>query len=238
MQVFRELYPMTQTEKDDNIFSARYAGHQVNPRQAMALLRQRNWASRIEEGIRHTFHQLEISAWLEFLEGFFTPLEVEGLTIDKIVFRKVADYAPLALTAIPAAVFSEVMRDIDLVVSVAHCGGADPETSASTLEMRAALVRETCRLLRIENVRIEGRFAVINGKRADYSLHLGSANVQMLPGGALVIVPIHAQHRGRLFLPFEDDDPRTAEVISKTLLLARDNEIKDPTILQQIGAAK
>jgi hypothetical protein len=38
----------------------------------------------------------------------------------------------------------------------------------------------------------------------------------------------------RLFLPFADDDPRTAEVISKVLLLARDREIQDPTILQQI----
>ena len=43
------------------------------------------------------------------------------------------------------------------------------------------------------------------------------------PGGSLCIVPVNAQHRGRLFLPFADDDPRTAEVVSKVLLLARDN---------------
>jgi hypothetical protein len=41
-----------------------------------------------------------------------------------------------------------------------------------------------------------------------------------------------------LFLPFVDDDPRTAEVVSKVLLLARDSEIKDPTILEQILAVK
>src|SRR5262245_27133940 len=51
---------------------------------------------------------------------------------------------------------------------------------------------------------------------------------------ALCIVPVHTQHRGRLFLPFADDDPRTAEVVSKVLLLARDHEIQDPTILEQI----
>jgi hypothetical protein len=50
----------------------------------------------------------------------------------------------------------------------------------------------------------------------------------------LCIIPVHSQHRGRLFLPFADDDPRTAEVLSKVILLARDSEIKDPTILQQI----
>ena len=36
------------------------------------------------------------------------------------------------------------------------------------------------------------------------------------------------------FLPFADDDPRIAEVISKVLLLARDQEIQDPAILEQI----
>jgi hypothetical protein len=56
----------------------------------------------------------------------------------------------------------------------------------------------------------------------------------MMPGESLFIVPVHSQHRGRLFLPFADDDPRTAEVISKTLLLARDKDIKDPNILDQI----
>jgi hypothetical protein len=45
---------------------------------------------------------------------------------------------------------------------------------------------------------------------------------------------VHAQQRGRLFLPFADDDPKSAELISKVLLLARDHEIQDPTILQQL----
>ena len=54
------------------------------------------------------------------------------------------------------------------------------------------------------------------------------------PGGAVCIVPVHAQHRGRVFLPFADDDPKTAEVMAKVLLLANDQEIKDPTILDQL----
>jgi hypothetical protein len=35
---------------------------------------------------------------------------------------------------------------------------------------------------------------------------------------------------------FVDDDPRTAEVLSKTLMLSRDSEIRDPGILAQIRA--
>ena len=126
------------------------------------------------------------------------------------------------------------MRDVDLVVSVAHRGGVDPEATASTVEMRSNLVRETCQLLALKNVRLKGSHILIDGKLSNYSIHLGSGNVHRLPGGALCVVPVHAQHRGRLFLPFADNDPRTAEVLSKVLLFARDQEIQDPGILDQL----
>jgi hypothetical protein len=129
------------------------------------------------------------------------------------------------------------MRDVDLVVSVAHQGGVDPEATASTVEMRRALLRETCGLLRLDNVRLQDAHALIDGQLGTYSVHLGSAVVHRQPGGHLCIVPVHSQHRGRLFLPFADDDPRTAEVVAKVLLLARDREIQDPTILEQILSA-
>ncbi len=50
----------------------------------------------------------------------------------------------------------------------------------------------------------------------------------------LYVVPVHSQHRGRLFLPFIDDDPKTAEILSKVLLFAEDTKIRDPKILSQI----
>jgi len=126
------------------------------------------------------------------------------------------------------------MRDLDLVVSVAHRGGVDPEASASTLEMRATLVKETCALLKLHNVRIKDNSALIKGELGEYSVHLGSAIARKMPGETLFIVAVQAQHRGRLFLPFADHDPRTAEVLSKVLLLARDKDIKDPGIVSQI----
>ena len=52
--------------------------------------------------------------------------------------------------------------------------------------------------------------------------------------GMLNILPVHSQTRGRIFLPFADDDPKTAEVLTKILFLAEDDKIKDPSILEQI----
>ena len=118
--------------------------------------------------------------------------------------------------------------------SVAHVAGVDPEASQSSLQMRAALVAETTALLSYDNVAIDGHRAVIEGEIGRYSVHLGSAGVHQLPGGAVCIVPVHAQHRGRVFLPFADDDPKTAEIVAKVLMLARDRDIRDPTILEQL----
>ena len=172
---------------------------------------------------------------MTFLNGFLTPAEVELPTIGGVHFTKPHEYLAEPLDAVSPRVFSETMRDLDLVVSVAHAGGVDPEASASTVEMRAALVREMTRVMRLDNVRfVDDTHVVIEGVLGEYSVHLGSAVVHRRPGGAVCIIPVNSQRRGRLFLPFADDDPKTAEVVSKVLLLARDGQIKDPTILEQL----
>jgi hypothetical protein len=173
-------------------------------------------------------------ARVSFVDGWGTPAEVELPTIEGVRFTERNDYVPLPLGSVPPVVFSETMRDLDLVVSVAHAGGVDPEATASTVEMRAALVRETARVLQLDNVELQGSHVLIEGKLGEYSVHLGSGTVHRRPGGALCIIPVDAQRRGRLFLPFADDDPRSAEIVSKVLLLARDHTIKDPTILEQL----
>jgi hypothetical protein len=233
-QIFRELYVLTHTEQEDGVRSRRYAGQQVHSRQAAALLTSRGWVVHPEEGIRHTFHEAGLIAGLDLMGYTGTAADVDGCTIESVSFYRRGQWRSLNLTEVPPRIFSEVMRDIDLAVSVAHRGGVDPEATASTVEMRAQLVKETCTLLKFANVRVQDHHVLIDGHLGHYSVHLGSATVHRMPGGAVCIVPVHAQHRGRLFLPFVDDDPKTAEVVSKVLLLAKDNEIKDPTILEQI----
>jgi hypothetical protein len=236
-QVFRELYVLTPAEQTER-FSTRYEGHQVNPKQAIALFGQRGWLATPYEGIRRTFHEAGLIAEISAMNGYYTPLAVEGLTIDRLQFypRSGGDYKPVPLAQIPPRLLSEVMRDLDLVVSVAHMGGVDPEASASTVEMRTSLLRETLRLLKLVNVQVQGNHALVAGQLGSYSVHLGSAIVHRQPGGYLCILPVQSQHRGRLFLPFVDEDPKTAEVLSKVVLLAKDKEIQDPTILEQILA--
>ncbi|WP_166925730.1 DUF4132 domain-containing protein [Flavobacterium poyangense] len=233
-QVFRELYVPTPDELKEKSISRRYAGHQVHPKQTLALLKNRGWKVDYEEGLQKVFHKEGYQVKMYALADWFSPADVESPTLETIQFHSLKEYKNIAFEDINPRVFSEVMRDIDLVVSVAHVGGVDPEASHSSIEMRAVLLRETLRLFKIKNVEIKENHALIKGEMANYSVHLGSAVVHQVPGKYLSILPIHSQHRGRLFLPFADDDPKSAEVMSKVLLFAKDSEIQDPTILTQI----
>lgn len=232
-QVFREYYLITAQEKNAKRIT-RYEGHHVQPTKAAALLKTRGWVSVYDEGTRKTFHAEGINVWVDTLLMYGTPNEVEGMPLDGVYFlsRDTGELIPPA--DVPPRIFSEVMRDLDLVVSVAHVGGVDPEASRSTVEMREYLLHEILRLMELDNVRIDKNHAFIDGKHSAYTVHLGSGVVHRQPGGQLCILPVHNHAAGRIFLPFADPDPRTAEVVSKVVLLAEDEKIQDPTILEQL----
>jgi hypothetical protein len=236
-QLFRELYLPTKDELAEKSISRRYAGHQVQPKQTAALLRSRGWKADYEEGLQKVFHKEGFAAKLYAMADWFSPAEIESPTLETIQFIDLKTFKNVAFTDINERIFSEVMRDMDLVVSVAHAGGVDAEASHSTIEMRTVLLNETLRLFKINNVVIACSHAKIKGSLGEYSVHLGSAVVHQVSAGYLSILPVQSQHRGRLFLPFVDDDPKSAEVISKVLLLARDQDIQDPTILSQLQHA-
>jgi hypothetical protein len=234
-QIFRELYLINEDEREAKTVSRRYAGHQVQPKKTVALLKGRLWTVDYEEGLQRVYYRENLYVKLYAAADWFSPADIEAPTLETVEFfdRKTHEAAPLE--KLPPVIFSEVMRDVDLVVSAAHVGGVDPEASHSTVEMRAAIVRELLALLHVANVKVEGRLAKIMGKLGEYTVHLGSAQVHKMGRGAVNILAVPSQHRGRVFLPFADDDPRTAELMSKIILLAEDEKIKDPAILAQIG---
>ncbi len=232
-QVFRELYIKTPDELGKET-SLRYAGNQIQPARTMACLKTRRWIADAEEGLQKIYYKENIIATIWALADWFSPADIEAPTLEWVAFLDQKTGKQLKIDDVPDIIFSEVMRDVDLAVSVAHAGGVDPETSHSTMEMRAAILSFTLPLFRLSNVEIRDRHAIITGELAQYSVHLGSGVVHQIGGTMLSVLPVHSQHRGKLFLPFVDEDPKTAEIISKVLLFAEDKKIKDPTILEQI----
>lgn len=232
-QVFRELY--VKTEEEINCYdSRRYAGNQIQAKRTVAVLKNRRWIADVEDGLQKVYYKENIIATIYALADWFSPSDVEAPTLEWVAFIDRKTGKQIQIKDVPDILFSEVMRDVDLAVSVAHAGEVDPEMSHSTIEMRRAVAEFTCRSFKLKNVSFTDSHALIKGERANYTVHLGSGIIHLEGGLMINVLPVHSQKRGRIFLPFVDDDPKTAEVISKILLFAEDKKIKDPFILDQI----
>ncbi|MFD0598415.1 DUF4132 domain-containing protein [Catellatospora coxensis] len=233
-QAFRELYVLTPAEREAVDVSRRFAAHTVTGRVAGQLLSGRGWRTHgeyAEHQATRPAGNLTAALRCDF-HGYFGMGDVE---IGELCFLSGRERVPLADVA--PTVFSEVMRDLDLVVSVA---GTDPARldSPSRAQSRAEVLTALIEDLGLRRVAVEGTAAVVHGSRAVYRVHLTSGSIHVEPGGYLCVVPDgfgRKPHR-RLFLPFADDDPMTSVVLSKVLLLAEDEKITDPSILAQLAA--
>ena len=75
----------------------------------------------------------------------------------------------------------------------------------------------------------------MRGKLRTYKIHLGSGNVLMEPNDQyLCIVQDRTAPSEKVRLPFEGD-ATLAVILRKAFLLAADDQIRDRTILSQIG---
>lgn len=233
-QVFRELYVPTPEETEAKQ-SRRYAGNQIQPQKTVAVLKGRRWIADFDNGLQKIYYKENIIATIYALADWFSPADIEAPTLEYVCFYNRKDYKPMTISEIPPVIFSEVMRDVDLAVSVAHAGSVDPETSHSTIEMRRVLVELTMPLFHFNNVKVKGSFAHVEGKLGKYNIHLGSGVIHQEGGAQIAVLPVHSQNRGRLFLPFVDEDPKTAEILTKIIFFADDDKLKDPSILNQIN---
>ncbi|MFD4141531.1 DUF4132 domain-containing protein [Streptomyces sp. NPDC058572] len=160
----------------------------------------------------------------------------------------------LPLTGIPDLVLSEVLRDVDLFVGVASIGN-DPtwqdggpggrfreywtsygfgELNQSAETRRDLLTRLVPRLAIADRCVMDGRFLHVRGDLHTYKIHLGSGNILRTPNDQYVcIVPKAGGGPDTGYLPFEGDGLLSV-ILSKAMMLARDAEITDPTIVSQL----
>lgn len=212
----------------------RYSGNQIMPARAVGILKKRQWTVDYENGLQKVCFHGDVTAVMYALADWFSPSDIEAPTLEYVAFYDRRSFKDKKIADVLPVVFSEIMRDVDLAVSIAHAGGVDPEASHSTIEMRRVIVEHAMPMFGISNVKVAGNFAKVSGKLGNYNVHLGSGVIHKEGGAHIAVLPVHSQSRGRIFLPFLDEDPKTAEIISKILLFAEDDKIKDPSILSQI----
>ena len=259
-QAHREVYLLTDAERATANHSNRFAAHILAQHQFAALAKARGWRfSLMGMWDSHNTPTLELpEAGLEaqLHVDFASNEAVSGhmvylyITTDRVTLHRSGEPLPVALESIPAAVFSEVMRDVDLFVGVTSVA-SDPawtpgrwlhideyrerttqeELTASAESRRDLLSRLLPRLPIADRARLEDRFLVVRGERATYKIHLGSANVIMEPGGRYLCIVQGGETK--VMLPFEGDHTLSL-VLSKAFLLANDAKIKDRSILSQM----
>jgi Domain of unknown function (DUF4132) len=261
-QAHREIYVVTDAELATETYSNRFAAHILKQQQFAALANQRCW----EYALMGSFDfqstpTLMLPHWGLRVEFWVAPILERSsntgvsryITTDQVRFYSTGA-APLPLTEVPALVFSEVMRDVDLFVGVASVGN-DPgwqdqgidggntywqeysfgNLSASAVTRRELLERLLPKLKIASRSELADRFLKVRGQLRTYKIHLGSGNILMEPNDQyLCIVPdLSASTRSQVWLPFEGDN-MLGVILSKAFLLAEDSRILDPTILSQI----
>ena len=165
------------------------------PGRTVGVLRKRLWTADYENGLQKVCFNDNVIATIYALADWFSPSDIEAPTLEYVAFydrrtlkdKKIADVNPIT--------FSEIMRDVDLAVSVAHAGGVDPETSHSTIEMRQMIISHTIPMFGLENVEVVGNFVKVRGKLGSYNIHLGSGVIHKEGGTQIAVLPIHSQKR-------------------------------------------
>jgi hypothetical protein len=263
-QAFREIYPLTPAEVATGVYSNRYAAHILRYRQLFALLRGRGWKSDMlgpwdggHESVAYRI--LGSGEWRaafhhDYVESM-DERELCGTDQVRLARREGPGWREVPLGEVPAVVFSEVMRDVDLFVGVTSIA-TDPEWAdrgedghtdywrregfgdlTATAEVRRdALARILPRTKIADRCSLGGRFLAVTGDLATYKIHLGSGNVLMEPDDAYLCIVADRGGKGggggKVFLPFEDE--RLSLILSKAFLLAADARIDDPSIVSQI----
>jgi hypothetical protein len=263
-QAFRENYVLTPAEREARQVSARFERHMVRTDQLYALLKGRGWHAKwlgTFEGGRQTT-QRQVLAEGRYRVGFDLDL-ADQLGFDDCALTGAVHFDRLLgkswrsvdLADIPPLVFSEAMRDVDLFVSVATVANdptwrerriraqtdrdvfdtrANAELTSAGEIRRAAIERILPHLKISEHCALDERSLRVRGSHSEYAIHLGTANVMMLPlNQYLCIVQGSPGATRGVFLPFEGDDLLSL-ILSKAVLLAADHKIKDESILRQI----
>ena len=165
------------------------------------------------------------------------------------------DNTRMNLADIPAIVFSETMRDVDLFVAITSVasdpawtdGGPDGRFGTywqsynfgelgETAKTRKELIEKLIPKLAIANkLEVTEKYLKVKGTRHSYNIHFGSGNIMIMPGNKYLCI-VRAPEptkMGKIYLPFAGDN-LLSTILSKAHLLVNDDKITDRTILSQL----
>ncbi len=217
MQVFRELYRLSVDDHATWPDATRFAGHAVDARVAARLFEARGWSVGSGEPPRKVFGGARVVATFGFTRLGHYLAEEECLTTAAVRFTRPGvvsggfEAPPIAIEDVPPQAFSEVMRDVDLVVSAAALPEGAPPPSRERLEQRVRLLQA---LFRGEDrIHADGHFLRVAGSSGTYRVHVFSAVAHAEPAGHVHAISPARRHASRRFPFLEEFDSSAARVV-------------------------
>lgn len=275
-QAFREFYEVTDDERQTKMYSNRFAGILMRQHQFSSLCRARGWKYRLMGAEFDGFNvpTKPLAPWKMHAE-FYVDIpsdrkpalfdsalgEKSGFGInlflgsDQVRFYR--DRREVAIEEVPAIVYSEIMRDVDLFTSVGAVGQdeswsdqgdrgtglvaspMDINELSAIFALRIEMLSRVLPLTPIaERCKIEKNSLIVNGQ-------LGTYRIEIYWGGVLRLTDSGAR---RLNIPQKllddvhvdlsafpiDLDHRTEMILRKAYILSDDWKIDSPDLIRQL----
>jgi Domain of unknown function (DUF4132) len=263
-QAHREIYVLTDAERQTRTYSNRFAAHILRQHQFRALCQARGWSYDLMGGWdgwnvptrQLPKHNLAVEYHVDVVDdGQHSDAYVSlHLASDQVRFIDARNQA-VELEGIDPILFSEVLRDVDLFVAVTsvandpgwtdggpngHHGGYWREWAFGELGQSAATRKELIswiapKLSIADKLEIAEKFLIVQGKKQKYAIHFGSSNIQILPSNRyLCIVPDRAPPETASLKLPFAGDGLMSTILAKAFMLVDESKIKDETIVRQL----
>lgn len=278
-QAWRQDYRPDDVELAVGLYSTRYAGHILRFRQFYTLARERGWSgaflSGVWDGGQSALAYRDYEAAGVRAQWHVASLETEKLyddvelaVTDRVTFWSLdRTPAPVAIGEVPAEIFSEAYRDLDLFTSVCTVANdpfwiekftpesrqlheyweamAEGGFANAAIHRRDALEATIPTIAGSDRFVLEDRYLSVRGNLWTYRIDLATANVRVEPSGRLLYFDGRtasfpaAPHAPALGpLPPVDDDVILGRIILRAGLLASDDQIHNPSLRKQLRARR
>lgn len=233
-QVLREIYPLSEQEKEqDEIL--RFKGFNVDLKKCVAALKGRGWGVSEDIGLRKVYYKTDTVAAIFRECDFWYINDYENVNreLHGIFFLKRKTGEIIPPEDADSITLSETLRDVDLMISISSDTVYDFELAMSSVEMRQAVLKSIVGILNLTNVGFLKDNIRIVGQYGTYTVNIRTGLVFKEGKGNLMLDTVYSVDKP-LLLDFVDEDPMTADIISKAIILANDIAVRDPAVLREI----
>lgn len=233
-QVLREIYMKSEEEqKQEEVL--RFRGFNVDLKKCISALKGKGWGISEDIGLRKVYYSSDTVAALfrKFDELYLYDIENVDRELHGILFlnRKTEEVIPLK--DVDDITFSETLRDVDLMITISANAIYDYDLAMSAVEIRREILKSVISILGLDNISFLKDNISVKGFYGTYLINIHTGLVFKEGKGNLLLDTIYSTDKP-LLLDFIDEDPMTADIVSKAVVLSNDSAVRDPIVLREI----